>query len=61
MKFMNYGKMAATFVNFKTGRAVRVIAKEDAASSLYRGIAILTKGFLQVDAKEVREIFDIIN
>jgi formylmethanofuran dehydrogenase subunit E len=30
MKFMDYGKMAATFVNLKTGRAVRVIAKEDA-------------------------------
>jgi formylmethanofuran dehydrogenase subunit E len=29
MKFMDYGKMAATFVNLKTGRAVRVIAKED--------------------------------
>ncbi|MEW6738741.1 MAG: FmdE family protein [Nitrospirota bacterium] len=30
MKFMDYGKMAATFVNLKTGSAVRVIAKEDA-------------------------------
>jgi len=29
MKFMDYGKMAATFVNLKTGRAVRVIAKEE--------------------------------
>ncbi|MDI6800897.1 MAG: FmdE family protein [Thermodesulfovibrionales bacterium] len=30
MKFMDYGKMAATFVNLKTGHAVRVIAREDA-------------------------------
>lgn len=30
MKFMDYGKMAATFVNLKTGKAVRVLAKEDA-------------------------------
>lgn len=30
MKFMDYGKMAATFVNLKTGKAVRVIAKEEA-------------------------------
>ncbi|MDI6744354.1 MAG: FmdE family protein [Thermodesulfovibrionales bacterium] len=30
MKFMDYGKMAATFVNLKTGRAVRVMAKEEA-------------------------------
>lgn len=29
MKFMDYGKMAATFLNIKTGKAVRVIARED--------------------------------
>jgi formylmethanofuran dehydrogenase subunit E len=29
MKFMDYGKMAATFMNLRTGRAVRVVAKED--------------------------------
>lgn len=29
MKFMDYGKMAATFVNLKTGKAVRVIAREE--------------------------------
>jgi len=30
MKFMDYGKMAATFLNLKTGKAVRIIAREDA-------------------------------
>ena len=30
MRFMDYGKMAATFVNLQTGRAVRVVAKEEA-------------------------------
>ncbi|MBI5076734.1 MAG: formylmethanofuran dehydrogenase [Nitrospirae bacterium] len=30
MKFMDYGKMAATFLNLKSGRAVRVVAREDA-------------------------------
>jgi len=30
MRFMDYGKMAATFVNLSTGKAVRVIAKEEA-------------------------------
>ena len=30
MKFMDYGKMAASFLNLKTGKAVRVIAREDA-------------------------------
>ena len=29
MKFMDYGKMATTFVNTKTGKAVRVVAKEE--------------------------------
>jgi formylmethanofuran dehydrogenase subunit E len=29
MKFLDYGKMAATFLNLRTGRAVRVVAKED--------------------------------
>lgn len=29
MKFMNYGKMAATFLNLKTGKAVRIMAKEE--------------------------------
>ncbi len=29
MKFMDYGKMAATFLNLKTGRAARVYAKEE--------------------------------
>ena len=29
MKFLDYGKMAATFVNIETGAAVRIIARED--------------------------------
>ena len=29
MKFLDYGKMAATFVNLRTGRAVRVMAREE--------------------------------
>ena len=29
MKFMDYGKMAATFLNLETSRAVRVFARED--------------------------------
>ncbi len=28
MKFMDYGKMAATYLNLKTGKAIRVSAKE---------------------------------
>lgn len=30
LKFMDYGKMAVTFLNLKTGKALRVIAKEEA-------------------------------
>jgi formylmethanofuran dehydrogenase subunit E len=29
LKFMDYGKMAVTYFNLKTGKAVRVIARED--------------------------------
>jgi formylmethanofuran dehydrogenase subunit E len=29
MKFADYGKMAATFLNLETGKAVRIIARED--------------------------------
>lgn len=29
MKFMDYGKMAATYLNLKTGKAVRIIAREE--------------------------------
>src|SRR3989337_1677562 len=30
MKFVDYGKMAATFVNLGTGNALRVVAREEA-------------------------------
>ena len=30
MKFYDYGKMAATFMNLRTGRAVRIVGKEEA-------------------------------
>ncbi len=30
LKLLDYGKMAATFVNLKTGKAVRILAKEEA-------------------------------
>jgi formylmethanofuran dehydrogenase subunit E len=29
MKFLDYGKMAATFLNLTTGKAMRIIARED--------------------------------
>lgn len=29
LKFMDYGKMAATFLNLRTGKAFRIVARED--------------------------------
>jgi formylmethanofuran dehydrogenase subunit E len=29
MKYMDYGKMAATYMNLKTGKAMRIVARED--------------------------------
>jgi formylmethanofuran dehydrogenase subunit E len=42
LKFLDYGKMAATFVNTETGKAVRVLARDDAralAASYVNGAA----------------------
>ncbi len=36
LKFMDYGKMAATFVNLKSGEAVRVLAREESRQSARR-------------------------
>ncbi len=41
LKFLDYGKMAATFVNLQTGVAVRIVAREEArekARELFPGI-----------------------
>jgi len=63
MKFMDYGKMAATFLNLKTGRAVRVIAKEDSrekAKNLFPEIE--NKYTAQLEAYKImsdEELFDI--
>jgi formylmethanofuran dehydrogenase subunit E len=34
MKFMDFGKMAATFLNLKTNKAVRVVAREDSRQNV---------------------------
>lgn len=63
MKFMDYGKMAATFVNLKTGKAVRVIAKEDArekAKEMFPDIE--NKYAAQIEAYKImsdNELFDV--
>lgn len=42
LKFFDYGKMAATYLNLKTGRAVRIVAREESrqkAKELFPGMA----------------------
>lgn len=34
LKFLDYGKMAATFINLQTGKAVRVVAKDESRSQV---------------------------
>lgn len=64
MKFMDYGKMAATFLNLKTGRAVRIIAREDSrlrAKEYYSEIE--NKYEAQLEAYKVmpdNELFDVM-
>ena len=64
MKFMDYGKMASTFLNLKTGLAVRVAARE--ASRLMAKEyfpAIANKYMAQLEAYKImtdKELFDVM-
>ncbi len=64
MKFMDYGKMAATFLNLRTGRAVRVVAREDSRNKAKEHFpAIADKYAAQLEAYKVmsdEELFDIM-
>jgi len=65
MKFMDYGKMAATFLNLRTNKAVRVVAKEESkkkAKELFPEIEDRHAG--QIEAYKVmkdNELFDTMN
>jgi formylmethanofuran dehydrogenase subunit E len=64
MKFMDYGKMAATFLNLKTGKALRVVAREDSrqrAKKLFPDIQNKYAG--QLEAYRImtnEELFDVM-
>lgn len=64
LKFMDYGKMAATFVNLKTSRAVRIVAREDSrdkAKEYFPEIA--DKYEAQLEAYKImtdKELFDVM-
>lgn len=65
MKFMDYGKMASTFLNLKTGKAVRIIAKEEArdkAKEMFPNIE--NKYLAQLEAYKImsdEELFHVMN
>jgi formylmethanofuran dehydrogenase subunit E len=66
MKFMDYGKMAATFLNLKTGKAMRIIAREDSrqkakehfpeSDNKYAGQLAAYKIMTEEDLFEVMEV-----
>jgi formylmethanofuran dehydrogenase subunit E len=64
MKFMDYGKMAATYVNLATGKAIRVVAREDSrqkAKELFPGVEDKYAG--QLEAYKImsdEELFDVM-
>lgn len=64
MKFVDYGKMAATFLNLKTGKAVRIFAREDSRDKAKeRFPEIGNKYAAQLEAYKVmsdEELFDVM-
>ncbi|OGW41321.1 MAG: formylmethanofuran dehydrogenase [Nitrospirae bacterium GWD2_57_9] len=64
MKFMDYGKMAATYVNLKTGKAARIVAREDSREKAKRLFPeIDNKYAAQLEAYKVmsdKELFDVM-
>jgi formylmethanofuran dehydrogenase subunit E len=64
MKFMDYGKMAATFVNLKTGKAVRVVTKEESREKAKKYFPeIADKYKAQLEAYKImsdEELFEVM-
>jgi formylmethanofuran dehydrogenase subunit E len=62
LKFLDYGKVAATFVNLETGRAVRVAAREDArakAKAMFPAMSDPSQA--QLEAYKVMENDDLFD
>ena len=63
MKFMDYGKMAATFMNLKAGKAVRVVAREDSREKAKKYFSALENKYEgQLEAYKVMcddELFEL--
>ncbi len=64
MKFLDYGKMAATYVNLKTGKAARIVAREDSRQKAKEYLPeIENKYAAQLEAYKVmsdEELFDVM-
>jgi formylmethanofuran dehydrogenase subunit E len=64
MKFLDYGKMAVTFLNLKTNKAVRIFAREDSrAKAKERFPEIENKYAGQLEAYKImsdEELFDVM-
>jgi len=64
MKFLDYGKMAATFLNLKTKKAIRVIAKEESRQKAKEYFPhIEDKYTAQLEAYKImadNELFDVM-
>jgi formylmethanofuran dehydrogenase subunit E len=60
MKFMDYGKMAVTFVNLRTGKAVRVVAGEESRDKAKTHFpSIEDKYRAQLEAYKVMSVEDL--
>ncbi len=62
LKFLDYGKVAATFVDLETGRAVRVAARDDArvkAKAMFPHLSDATQA--QLEAYKLMENEDLFN
>jgi formylmethanofuran dehydrogenase subunit E len=64
MKFMDYGKMAATFVNLKTGKAIRIVAREESREKAKEYFPDIENKYAgQLEAYKVMadaELFDVM-
>lgn len=62
LKFLDYGKVAATFVDLETGRAVRVAARDDArvkAKAMFPGMSDATQA--QLEAYKLMDNEELFN
>ncbi len=64
MKFMDYGKMAATFLNLRSGRAVRIAAKEESRRKADELFPLIENRYAaQLEAYRImpdEELFDVM-